>query len=87
MSARDLTAVEKAEVARFGIHDEGPRWKVACINWPHRDAPHAVTYLLIDGGAEITRYHDTWEDAIAWLDDHRAILGKLAASRRIGGGQ
>ena len=75
MSTLELSVDEKAEVARFGIHDEAPRWKVACINWPHDDAPHAATYVLIDGDARMTRYHATWEEAILWLDESRDRLG------------
>lgn len=63
-----LSVEEKGEVARFGIHDEEPRWKVACINWTWPTAPHAISYLLIDGSAHVERFHDTWEDAIAWLE-------------------
>lgn len=69
MSTLELSADEKAEVARFGIHDEAPRWKVACVNWPFSDAPHAITYVLIDGEACLIRPHTTWEDAILWLNE------------------
>ncbi len=55
-----------------------PRWKVACINWTSPDAPHATTYLLVEGAAEVTRYHNTWADAVQWLDDHASILKPLA---------
>jgi hypothetical protein len=74
MSTVELSADEKAEVARFGIHDEPPRWKVACVNWPFPDAPHALTYVLIDGEACLVRPHATWEDAIVWLDESRDRL-------------
>jgi len=47
---------------------DDPRWRVACINWTWPDAPHALTYLLIDGDAHVERFHDSWEDAVAWLE-------------------
>jgi len=78
--ASPLSADEKAEVARFGIHDDPPRWKVACINWPHPDAPHAATYVLIDGEACLTRYHATWGEAMLWLDRSRDRLAIWAES-------
>lgn len=58
-----------------------PRWKVACINWTSPDAPHATTYLLIGGSAEVIRYHDTWADAVRWLADHAAVLRPLAVAQ------
>lgn len=86
MSTVELSADEKAEVARFGIHDDPPRWKVACINWPHPDHPHAATYVLVDGEACLTRYHTTWEEAITWLIENRDSLlpwaEALARNRR-----
>lgn len=41
-----------------------PRWKVACINWGHPDAPHATSYLLVRGEAKHIAYHPTWEMAM-----------------------
>lgn len=58
-----------------------PRWKLACINWTTPDAPHATTYLLVGGSAEVTRYHDTWADAMQWLTDHATILEPLAVAQ------
>lgn len=45
------------------IDTEG-RWKIACINWGHDDAPHALVYLLVDGEARAERYFPAWADAI-----------------------
>ena len=36
------------------------RVKVACINWPHPDAPHAASYVLVNGEAVALAYHHTW---------------------------
>ena len=40
------------------------RWKGACINWGHPDAPHAISYALIDGHMRGSMYHDTWAQAM-----------------------
>lgn len=40
------------------------RWKVACINWSHPDAPHAVSYALRDGEMVADQFHVTWDDAM-----------------------
>jgi hypothetical protein len=42
----------------------GSRWRVACINWSHADAPHAVVYLE----GMFDRYFTTWSEAIEWAD-------------------
>jgi len=44
------------------------RWKVACINWSHDDAPHACAYLSVNGAAGFDRYFATWSEAIEWAD-------------------
>jgi len=41
------------------------RWVVACINWSHPDAPHALAYLNTPDGAMHERYFPTWAEAIA----------------------
>jgi hypothetical protein len=42
----------------------GPRFRVACINWSHAAAPHAVVYLE----GMFDRYFATWAEAIEWAD-------------------
>lgn len=61
------------------------RWRLACINWPHPDAPHAATYLNLAGEAVVFHPHDTFADAVTWLDEHRVHLAawaSLAAKNR-----
>jgi hypothetical protein len=41
-----------------------PRIRVACINWSHPRAPHAVVYLE----GMFDRYFATWSEAIEWVD-------------------
>lgn len=43
------------------------RWKIACINWGHDDAPHALAYVW--DGSEMTfeRYFPRWLDAIRFV--------------------
>ena len=43
-------------------------WQVACINWNHADAPHAVAYYIDGGAIAFTRYFGAWSDAIEWAD-------------------
>ena len=55
-----------------------PRVKVACINWTRPDAPHAVSYVLIDGMARGDTYHPTWEQAM----ERAAYLADLQQSMK-----
>ena len=51
----------------MSIHECSPpdrRPVVACINWGHPDAPHAVSYVLAEGSAIGSVYHDTWDQAM-----------------------
>ena len=41
------------------------RWKVACINWGHSDAPQALTYHWDGVEMRAERYWPSWSDAIA----------------------
>jgi hypothetical protein len=43
------------------------RWKVACINWSHPDAPHAISYLWDGEEMRTERYWPTWADAMAYV--------------------
>lgn len=46
------------------------RWKVACINWTHPGAPHAIAYSVGDDGHMIySRYFPTHAEAIRFADD------------------
>ena len=46
-----------------------PRWKVACINWGHPDAPKAIAYRIGRGGmSECEKYFPTHAEAIAYAD-------------------
>ena len=55
--------IEGAETPPQG--SQKGRWKVACINWNHDNAPHATTYwLAADGVARQIEYHSTWEVAM-----------------------
>lgn len=79
--APELSADEKAAVARFKSHDEGPRVKVWCVNWPHPGARHhAVVHIvrgeLFDRGA----FFDTWEQAMVHADKLASVI--RAAGRR-----
>ncbi len=47
------------------------RWKVACINWGHPDAPHAMTYRLRDAELQAEHYWPTWADAVAHIEVRR----------------
>lgn len=48
----------------------GRRIKVACINWSHADAPHALAYVLDPAeGIVAERYFDTWPEAIAYTSE------------------
>ena len=53
--------------------DRAVRVKVACINWSHPDAPHAMTYMVTAAGERThTRACGTWAEAMAradWLAD------------------
>ena len=55
------------------------RWQIACINWGHEVAPHAMTYLLVDDSAECTAYHETFGDAIRWLERFHARTSMTTA--------
>lgn len=54
------------------------RVKVACINWSHPDAPHAMAYVLVDGAAEMTFYCATWAQAMERANN---IAGRIAKAK------
>lgn len=56
------------------------RIKVACINWPHPDAPHAMSYLLRDGEVVGEAYHATWDEAMARADEVASRLRRVVVS-------
>jgi len=43
------------------------KWRIACINWSHETAPHAVAYY-IEGERLHDRYFPTWAEAVSWVD-------------------
>lgn len=43
------------------------KWRIACINWSHKDAPHGAAYY-IDGDRLHDYYFPTWAEAVAWVD-------------------
>lgn len=44
------------------------RWKIACINWSHPDAPHASAYILDPRGSMIASwYFPTWHEAVEFV--------------------
>ena len=50
-------------------HNLPVRVKVACINWGHPDAPHAMTCTVNAGGEYlVTISHDSWAEAMAQAD-------------------
>lgn len=51
---------------------KGLRWKVACINWGHADAPKAAAYALRGDELVANRYFDEWADAVAWAFERAA---------------
>lgn len=53
---------------------------VACINWTHSDAPHAMSYVLRDGEAVATAYHATWTDAMQRADKLREVIRRAVTS-------
>lgn len=46
-----------------------PRLKVACINWSHPGAPHALVYMLKHGEAVGGRFFPTWDEACSYARD------------------
>jgi hypothetical protein len=47
----------------------GPvRWKAACINWSHPDAPHGMAYAVRDGEIVADWYFATWSEALTFAD-------------------
>ncbi|WP_461169288.1 hypothetical protein [Arthrobacter sp. Z1-15] len=45
------------------------RWKVACINWGHPTAPHALAYLMTPSGAfGGGKYFATHAEAITYAN-------------------
>lgn len=53
---------------------DAPRVKVACINWSHADAPHALIYLLRNGEAVAEQFVDTWADAMALVPRYARLI-------------
>lgn len=57
------------------------RVKVACINWTHSGAPHAVTYVMDEKrGMVAESYHDTWTDAMDRAHYLASIISRAVAS-------
>jgi hypothetical protein len=54
-----------ASDGRTGARRVSP-WHVACINWSHVGAPHAVAYYIDGGSITYSRYFGEWSDAIEW---------------------
>ena len=50
------------------------RVKVACINWLHADAPHALVYLWDGEEMGATTYCDTWAEAMTVADRWAGLL-------------
>ena len=53
----------------------GPRWHIACINWSHPMAPHAVAYFF-EGVESFHKYFATWAEAVEWTDATIRSLAK-----------
>jgi hypothetical protein len=49
-----------------------PRWVVACINWTHPDAPHAMSYLWDGDEMKGEAYHADWSEAMARVERMQA---------------
>lgn len=87
-----VTPEDGAQIEGPETPSKGPveaRWKVACINWDHATAPHAISYLLVPGAAgeeddmKHIAYHPKWEMAMARVRRMVASLA-LAEARRTG---
>jgi hypothetical protein len=63
--AGGATVTPAANEGRTDARKVSP-WQVACINWSHADAPHAVAYYNDGGTIAFTRYFGEWPDAIEW---------------------
>lgn len=77
--AQELSADEKANVARFGIHDSGIRVKVWCVNWSHLDAPHAAVFVEKDGDLSRGSYYASWAQAMLHADRLAKAIRATAA--------
>jgi hypothetical protein len=55
--------------------------KVACINWGHPDAPHAVAYVLGADGSAYCEVYGSWPAAMDYARRLRAALGAKARCR------
>lgn len=62
------------------------RFRVACINWSHRDAPHAVAYLMRNGEMVADWFFDTHAEAIAFADDRARRSALTLTGRDLQGG-
>ena len=51
------------------------RFKIACINWGHPDAPHALSYVLIGSEMAGEAYHATWCEAVQRVE-REVLLGR-----------
>ncbi|WP_232676705.1 hypothetical protein [Nocardioides sp. R-C-SC26] len=65
------------------------RWRVACINWTHPDAPHAVAYLAIDHPdgtktAEYSAYFTTWTEALGYAVTRARKYAEIRERARLG---
>ncbi len=56
---------------------QADRIVVACINWPHPDAPHAMTYMLRDGEMIAESFHRTWAEAMVRADNLATAFRKV----------
>ena len=50
------------------VHEMNFRWKVACINWSHPDAPHGLTHLLDGDLIVLERFFPTHAEALNFAD-------------------
>lgn len=57
------------------------RWKIACINWPHRETPHFIAYVLVDGEMKFDRYSYTFAEAVAYIGRFGPRIDESLASR------
>lgn len=53
---------------------------VACINWTHADAPHAMSFVIRDGDLIAEAYHATWAEAMERANELAATLKRAVTS-------
>lgn len=58
------------------------RWKVACINWTHPDAPKAIAYRIgVGGWVNWQKYFTSHVEAITFA--HRQATIAIAAKNQL----